>query len=119
MSFGSLSAPAIEALLTAPPPIELFGAYWSDQIRRGYEARPELPKDSVLDVRFEDLVIRPEPLLEEISEFLELPEDGDWIQRAAALSHGMPRLRAPELKADEHARLTAACEEAMRLVGRA
>jgi hypothetical protein len=108
----------IDALLAANPPIELFGAYCSDQIRRGYEARARFAEDSVLDVRFEDLVTRPEPILAEISEFLELPPDDTFVERAAALSHGMPPLRAPELDADEYRRLDASCEEAMRLVGR-
>ena len=56
-------------------------------------------------------------------EFLDLPEDdgsgkGAWIERASALSHGLPKQRAPELPADERARLEHACAAAMKLVGR-
>ena len=108
----------IDALLAETAPIELFGAYWSDQIRRGYEARAHLSEACVLDVRFEDLVTQPESSLAEISDFLELPADDTFIARAAALSHGLPRLRAPSLEAEEYGRLVASCREAMQLVGR-
>lgn len=108
----------IDRLLAARPPIELFGKYWSDQIRNGYEARKSLDPASVLDVRFEDLVTRPAEVLRRIADFLELPPDGDFVERAAALSRGMPRLRLPELDPEERARLVQSCAEAMRLVGR-
>jgi hypothetical protein len=108
----------IDELLATRSPIELYGNYWSDQIRRGYAARARLDPSTVLDVRFEDLVARPREVLEEISAFLDLPEDPGWIEAAAKLSRGMPRLRFPELAAGEQERLSAACREAMALVGR-
>jgi len=108
----------IDELLATRSPIELYGKYWSDQIRSGYAARTRLDPGIAMDVRFEDLVIRPGEVLAEISDFLDLPEDGDWIERAAALSHGLPRLRYPDLSAEERARLDEACREAMALVGR-
>lgn len=109
----------IDALLATTAPIELFGKYWSDQIQRGYDARPNLPPGSVLDVRFEELVMDPEAVLRAIADFLELPEDSEFIARAAALSHGLPKLRFPDLDADERTRLDASCAEAMERLGRA
>lgn len=108
----------IDRLLATRPPIELFGKYWSDQIRNGYQARKSLDPASVHDVRFEELVTRPAEVLQEIVDFLELPEDPDFVAAAAALSHGMPRLRLPELDPDERSRLEDSCAEAMRLLGR-
>lgn len=108
----------IAELLATRPPIELYGKYWSDQIRNGYAARAKLDPSIVMDVRFEDLVTRPKELLGEISDFLALPEDADWIERAATLSRGLPRLRFSELDPAEQDRLNAACREAMALVGR-
>jgi len=115
--------PAIDRLLATRSPIELYGKYWSDQIMSGERARRKLPPEVFLDVRFEDLVTRPVEVLSRITAFLDLPRDdgsgdGAWIERAAALSHGLPKARAPELPPDERARLDAAVRGAMVLVGR-
>lgn len=115
--------PAIDRLLAARPPIELYGKYWSDQILRGEAARRALPDSVFLDVRFEELVVRPREVLGRIARFLELPRDDGtgvdaWIERAAALSHGMPALRASELPSDERLRLEQACRDAMKVLGR-
>jgi len=114
---------AIDRLLATRPPIELYGKYWSDQIQSGEQARRKLPPEVFLDVRFEELVTKPVEVLSRITEFLDLPRDdgtgeGAWIERAAALSHGLPKQRAPELPPDERRRLEAACADAMKLVGR-
>ena len=110
--------PAVDRLLQSPPPIELFGRYWSDQIRRGLAARERLAPGALLDVRFEELVTRPKPVLRRIAEFLEIGSEPEWIERAAALVRGMPPLRFPTLAPDERQRLDAACREAMALLGR-
>ncbi len=114
---------AIDRLLAARPPIELYGQYWSDQILRGEAARRRLAPDAFLDVRFETLVTQPVETLSAIAEFFELPRDdgtgpGAWVERAAALSHGLPERRAPELPEAERRRLEAVCREAMGVVGR-
>ncbi len=114
---------AIDALLDARPPIELYGKYWSEQIMNGVSARAQLPSDAFLDVRFEDLVVEPARELRRISDFFELPGDagtgeGHWIDRAAALSRGMPTLRLAELPPDEADRLDMACGEAMAALRR-
>jgi len=108
----------VDRLLRHPPPLELFGRYWSDQIRRGLAAREGLAPDAFLDVRFEELVTRPEPVLRRIADFLEIGS-GEWIARAAALAHGPPPLRYPALAGDERERLDAACGDAMARLGRA
>ncbi len=114
---------AIDRLLATRPPIELYGKYWSDQIKSGDLARRKLTPEVFLDVRFEELVTRPVETLTRIADFLDLPRDDGtgkdaWIARAAALSHGMPKQRAPELPAEERHRLELACADAMRLIGR-
>jgi hypothetical protein len=109
---------AIDRLLETRPPIELYGKYWSDQIQSGERAREQLADADLLAVRFEDLVTEPREVLGSIARFFELPDDDDWIGRAAALSHGMPRLRLGELADDERARLDQTCAEAMAVLGR-
>jgi putative sulfotransferase len=108
----------IDELLATRSPIELYGNYWSDQIRSGYAARAKLDPRVVLDVRFEDLVTRPREVLEEISDFLTLPADPGWIESATKLSRGLPALRFTDLGSAERDRLDSACREAMALVGR-
>jgi len=115
---------AIDRLLATRSPIELYGKYWSEQIEHGDAARRKLPPEVFLDVRFEELVTRPVEILTAIADFLELPRDdgtgeGAWIARAAALSHGLPKARAPELPDEERGRLEASVREAMKRVGRA
>jgi hypothetical protein len=118
---------AVDRFLETRPPIELYGRYWSEQIQNGERARRQLPKEICLDLRFEDLVTRPREELTRVSRFLELPGDAEgpgenggesWIERAAALSHGMPKLRFALLADDERGRLDAACADAMKLLGR-
>ena len=109
---------AIDSLLSARPPIELYGKYWSDQILRGHEALSGLPASRIHTVRFEELVTRPREVLEELSDFLELPHEEGFLERAAALSNGLPPLRRPRLDPADRARLDAACAGAMRCLGR-
>jgi LPS sulfotransferase NodH len=114
---------AIDRLLATRPPIELYGKYWNDQIERGDAARRALADSAFLDVRFEELVTEPVAVVSRIADFLDLPRnDGTgenaWIARAAALSHGLPKARAPELPPAERERLERACRPGMALVGR-
>lgn len=109
---------AIDRLLTARPPIELFGRYWSELIQKGWPSVQRLGPECVLDVRFETMVAEPFVTLRRIHDFFDLPGGDDWIARGAALVRGMPRLRFPELPRDEQVRLDAACADAMQLLGR-
>jgi len=109
---------AIDRLLETRPPIELYGRYWSDQIRRGHAALQSLAPDDFLDVRFEELVTRPREVVRRIAEFLEIGAEDEWIARAAALVRGVPERRQPALAPDESERLDAACRDAMTLLGR-
>jgi hypothetical protein len=113
----------IDRLLETRSPIELYGRYWSDQILNGARARTTLPDERFLDVRFETLVTEPARVLTEIADFFDLPRDDGtgrdaWIDRAAALSRGLPTLRAPALSGSERERLDQACAEAMTTLGR-
>lgn len=109
---------AIDRLLETRPPIELYGRYWSDQIRRGHAAMEGLAPEAFLDVRFEDLVVRPREVIARIAGFLEIGAEDEWIGRAVALVRGLPERRHPSLDPDEQERLDAACRDAMALLGR-
>jgi len=111
-------AGAIDRLLETRPPVELFGRYWSEQVARGHAAVTELGPKRMLDLRFEDLVARPEVELTRLADFLELPGGRDWVGPAASLVRGMPPLRAPSLEAAERRALREACAESMALLSR-
>lgn len=109
----------IRGVLETPPPCRAVGRYWSDQLLRGFAAVPRLDADQYLDVRFEDLVTDPVPVLERIAAFLELPDDPDFPTRAAALVRGVPPARFGALPPEEQAELAEACRPGQVLLGRA
>jgi len=108
----------ISQILASRPPAFYFGRYWNDQVLRGHRALPRLDADRYREVRFEDLLERPEEVLAGIASFFGLDDDPGWIDRAAALVAGAPARRAPELAADEREALAAACRSGQRLLGR-
>ena len=110
---------AISRMLAARPAASWFGRFWAAQIERGMLARRGLAEDRWLELRFEDLVARPEEALRRIAAFLDLdPARGGWIRRAAGLICGLPPARRGGLPAGERERLDEACRPGMRLVGR-
>ena len=111
-------AGAIDRLLETRPPVEFFGRYWSEQIVAGRAAVEQLGSERTLDLRFEDLVTRPETELRRLRDFLELPGGEDWIQPSADLVRGMPPLRFPGLPPEEQRALRAACAPGMEGLGR-
>ncbi len=123
VEFERRNRDAIDRTLASRPPAELFGRYWSGQVERGVPALARVDPESVHEVRFEDLVGRPAPVLGGIADFLGIPRDGSrdgsgWIASAAALVKGMPPARVPDLDPDERRALEAACRPGMELLGR-
>ncbi len=110
----------IDRQLKLRPDAEHFGAFWSAQLARGVPMLEALGPARVLDLRFEDLVEAPERELARICDFFALEVGaGRFLRDASGLVRGMPPARAPELPAEERARLEAACASGMRLLGRA
>ena len=109
-------AGAIDRLLETRPPVELFGRYWAEQIANGHDAVRQLGPERMLDLRFEDMVARPQAELTRLADFLELPGGRDWIGPAASLVRGMPPRRLPGLESGERRALQAACAGSMALL---
>ncbi|MET0886081.1 MAG: sulfotransferase [Mycetocola sp.] len=104
----------------ARPSVERFGRFWSFLIANGFRGFRHMRPEQLLDVRFEDLTQDPAAQLTRIKEFLELPDDDGWIERAAALiTPGRLALRAPELSENEQASLEKACQIGQILLERA
>jgi hypothetical protein len=110
---------AVTEVIEKAPPCWAVGRYWSDQVLRGFRAVPELDRAQFLQVRFEDLVREPTPVLTAVAAFLELDDDADFLDRAAALVRGAPRPRFGDLDVDEQVELRAACRPGQVLLGRA
>jgi len=110
----------VSRMLASRPDVEHFGRFWSNQVERGMDACEALPADRYLEVRFEDLVREPVPVLRRIGEFFELDlEQKAWLDAAAALIRGTPPSRFAELAPEEQERLAEACRPGMRRIGRA
>jgi len=109
---------AVSQILASPPPVEVFGRYWSDQIERGSDALARLDPARVLSLRFEQLAEEAAPQLRRVADFFEIDSQRDsWISRAAALTRGMPPRRLAKLAPDARARLLEACEPGTRRLG--
>lgn len=119
----------ISQILASRPPVPAFGRYWSDQVMRGQQALAEIDPSRYFEVRFEDLIAKPQAALGAIRDFFELPGDklsgdplqGDpgWIARAAALVRGAPPGRFEALAREERTALDEACRPGMQALGRA
>jgi putative sulfotransferase len=107
----------ISQILGGVPNIEYFGRYWSDQVENGLRARSRIAPGAYQELRFEDLVERPEAALESIAAFFELDLAGDWVQRAASLVRGTPSARFEKLPAAEQQKLVDACRPGRALLG--
>ena len=108
---------AVSRILASRPPVELYGKYWTQELEHGMPAAEKLAH--YREVRFEDVIARPEETLRGIAEFFELDAGaGEWRARAAALVRGTPPARFETLPVDEQERLAEACRPGMRLLGR-
>lgn len=109
----------IDRQLRVRPDAAHFGEFWTRQLERGMPMLEALGPGRVLDLRFEELIASPERELARVGDFFHLEPAEAFLDRASGLVRGMPPERAPELPADERARLAAACAPGMRLLGRA
>ncbi len=116
------AAPAgdhIGQLLESRPPPEPFGRWWNDQVSHGLAACKDLDDARYREIRFEDLLERPGELLEEVADFLALPDPaGGWRQAAAALVRAAPEPRLPLLEPGDREALRAACAPGNTALGR-
>jgi putative sulfotransferase len=110
---------AVTQVIDTPPPCWAVGRYWSDQVLRGFRALPMIDRPQFLQVRFEDLVVDPASVLDEVQRFFGLGDDADFVERAAALVHGQPRARFGQLTPSEQDELRDACRPGQVLLGRA
>jgi len=110
---------AVTRVIDTPPPCSAVGRYWSDQVLRGFRSLPTIDRSQYLQVRFEDLIGEPDPVLTSIAEFFGLDDDPRFVERAAALVRGTPALRFDDLSPTEQDELREACRPGQVLLGRA
>lgn len=109
---------SITQMIESRPPVEYFGRYWTQELVHGVRALAGLNADQYLEVRFEELIAKPQGVLRDISDFFELGEHDGWRDRAAALIRGIPPTRFDKLSQEEQERLAEACKVGMQLLGR-
>ena len=96
-------------------PLESFYELWRSRLLRTRDESTRLPPDAYLEVRYETLLSEPAETLDRIGRFLDLPDGGDWIGRAAATirSDNLGRNRTR----DEHRALTARFADDLAALG--
>ncbi|MET0251983.1 MAG: sulfotransferase [Novosphingobium sp.] len=116
---GSAEDPLMRRMRRDIPSLEQFGRYWSWQIVTGQNALRQLPEERWIDVAYEEMIADAPGVLGRIAEFLELPDDEDWIARASAEvdPEAIPD-RVADLAADELSKLREACRPGMVALGR-
>ncbi len=120
VAFERENTAAIDETLASRPPVELYGRYWSDQVERGLDVLERLDPADVMEVRFEELVTEPRPILAAMAAFFEMPgPETGWIEDACGLVKGLPPGRVAKLSEDEQDRLTDACQRSMSRLGQA
>ena len=109
----------ISQILASRPPVEAFGRYWSDQVIRGADALAHADPATLLEVRFEDVIVKPKDVMHAIAAFFGLEERVGWLARSAGLVRGIPPPRFGQLTETERTILDAATLPGMIRLGRA
>lgn len=118
-SAGRDADDVIARLYRDPPPVAPYGEHWSNYMALAYRDFVRLPPENYREMRFEDMVADARGSLAMLADFLALPDDPGWMDRAAVLVGGAISLRAPELPPEDYAALRRACLPGQILTGRA
>ncbi len=66
-------------------PPSFCGHYWSGEIVAGLEALAKLPHESLLTMRYEDLLDDPSTAVKQLGQFIDCEVSDDWVAKAAAM----------------------------------
>jgi Sulfotransferase family len=80
-----------------PGDVQAAATKWVDELSRARQRARRLARDSYMEIRYEDLVADPEPLLRRIADFVELP----WSDSMLEYHHGAEE-RMKEVIRDFH-----------------
>jgi tetratricopeptide (TPR) repeat protein len=106
----------VETFWNYPLALESLGNSWTIQEANGIGLLAQLPPGRVLQLRYEDLITRPEAELANLMRFLGLPEPTDEYLRATAAIINVKPPKWPQLPDDERKRLDDSCRFAMGLL---
>ncbi|MDE0206929.1 MAG: sulfotransferase [Candidatus Tectomicrobia bacterium] len=94
-----------------------YGDLWSRMILRGRKLLAALPQDQVLDLRYEDVLERPQEKLGELIDFIDPSLANDaWLRGAARIPLPNPP-RYLSLDLETRRRLTEACAPGLEALG--
>ncbi len=100
-------------------PPSLCGHYWAGEIVSGLTALEKVPPESLLTLRYEDLVCAPVDTVARLGSFIGAEVRSDWLAESAALVRN-ERPRWPKLGISQQEELARACQpgfDALREVG--
>lgn len=103
-----------------PLPVAFFAErYWAPMESKAAEALGELPPEHWTGLRYEDLLAAPRDVLTDLSDFIGVPADADWLERAARrIDPARPGSAAAALSPDELAEVESVCAPAAEAIGR-
>jgi len=97
--------------------LEELGSFWSDMVTSGMKYLESLPARRVLNLRYEEVLERPQAELTRFMEFLgPAYADTQWLEQASRIP-ARPPSSWQNLPAAQRDRLTAACSPGLRLLG--
>lgn len=100
----------ISLRFTNRPGYEEYAAYWNYQLSIAYQTFAKMDPSQLLQVRFDELIADPKKILEEISDFFELPGVPGWMDKAAGMVDStLIRSSLDKLTESEREQLDKAC----------
>jgi len=94
-----------------------FAKMWTSSLARNLRVLCQLPRDHVLELRFEDLLREPVETLLRAAQFFGLAPERRWAEEAATMLR-IVELRLPTVDAQRQTRLSEACAIGQILAGR-
>jgi hypothetical protein len=115
--FKGLIAPPFdrERLMAYPLPLSIFGGVWSAMTRTGTSEIREVPRDRWTTMRYERLIKDTRAELSRLADFIGVPADRQWLDRASDfVDSERPGRAAVRLHPSALAELRAACAAGTR-----
>jgi hypothetical protein len=111
--FNGLLAPPfdVQRIMDYPLPLTFFAGMWSNMMRMAAAIFSRLPRESWMNMKFEDLLADPRAELAGMADFLQVAAAPAWLDQATGLIEpGRPGTAAARLDPAAFAELEAACE---------
>jgi hypothetical protein len=106
-----------DRIMGYPIPLAHFGTMWSEMMREALNSLSQVPGESWISLKYEQLVADPRPQLTRLAEFIGVPAIPAWLDRARGIVTGnRTGTAAAQLDPGTLKVLRAACEPGERAI---